>query len=331
MVGVMVRPQDQVADGCGFEAFREAVSRTFVPLLAETKQECNFAGSITSAELGPLLLAQVAAGAHVVRRSSRLIRRADLDCYKLSLQVAGRSLLIQDDRTALMAPGDMAIYDTTRPYELRFDAPFRMIVLMFPRSLLQVSEASVRLMAGQRIRADGGLGGLVGAFVAGLPQQADQCSAAASRLLADAVLDMLAAALAHELGSTGSRSQGPRQAVLLQQIRSFIEDQLADPELGPSDIAAAHHISTRYLRKLFEAEGDSVARWIRTRRLEHCRRDLGRADLAGRSVSAVAARWGFTDAAHFSRLFKATFGQSPREYRHHALGPAWCEQYIETA
>jgi AraC-like DNA-binding protein len=32
-------------------------------------------------------------------------------------------------------------------------------------------------------------------------------------------------------------------------------------------------------------------------------------------VSAVAARWGLTDPAAFSRLFRAAYGVPPLEYR----------------
>ena len=32
-------------------------------------------------------------------------------------------------------------------------------------------------------------------------------------------------------------------------------------------------------------------------------------------MSGIGARWGLWDAAHFSRLFKATYGISPRAYR----------------
>jgi AraC-like DNA-binding protein len=137
-----------------------------------------------------------------------------------------------------------------------------------------------------------------------------------------AAVSALVKTLERDVGS-GPAANGPRQAVLLQQVKDHIEEQLAGPDLGPATIAAAHHISPRYLRKLFEGEGDSVARWIRSRRLEHCRRDLARTELCDRSVSAIAARWGFTDAAHFSLLLESAYGRSPREYRHVALASAW--------
>jgi AraC-like DNA-binding protein len=305
-----------------FEAFREAVSHTFVPLLAETGDENTFTGAVAQNELGSLLLADVTAGSHVVRRNSRLIRRADPGCYKLTLQVAGSAMISQDGREAVLRPGDLTLYDTTRPYELRFDGPFRMIVLMFSRSLLQVPESSVRLLTGHRIPGDNGLGMLVGPFVSGLLRRPDSAATPTDSRLCDAVLDMLAAALLDELSAGDALPNGPRQTVLVQRIKSYIDEGLADPDLSPATVAAAHHISPRYLRKLFEGEGEGVARWIRSRRLEQCRRDLSRLELCDRSVSAVAGRWGFTDAAHFSRLFKSTYGQPPREYRHVAMASA---------
>jgi AraC-like DNA-binding protein len=43
------------------------------------------------------------------------------------------------------------------------------------------------------------------------------------------------------------------------------------------------------------------------------RQDLLDPDLRDRPVSAVGARWGFHDAAAFSRAFRASYGVSPGE------------------
>jgi AraC-like DNA-binding protein len=104
------------------------------------------------------------------------------------------------------------------------------------------------------------------------------------------------------------------------RIRAFIEQRLADPELTPATIAAEHHISLRYLHKLFHGQGITVAGWIRDRRLERCRRDLADPTLTARPISAVAARWGFTNPAHFSQAFRAAYGLSPRQFREHHTG-----------
>ena len=69
----------------------------------------------------------------------------------------------------------------------------------------------------------------------------------------------------------------------------------------------------RALHALFEDSGESVAGLVRHERLSRCFDDLGRA--GGGSVTEIAFRWGFRDAAHFSRVFKREFGVSPSDVR----------------
>jgi AraC family transcriptional regulator, positive regulator of tynA and feaB len=56
---------------------------------------------------------------------------------------------------------------------------------------------------------------------------------------------------------------------------------------------------------------------VRAERLARCLEDLQRAN--GGSVTDIAFRWGFCDAAHFSRVFKRAFGVTPSDVRHEAL------------
>jgi AraC family transcriptional regulator, positive regulator of tynA and feaB len=56
---------------------------------------------------------------------------------------------------------------------------------------------------------------------------------------------------------------------------------------------------------------------VRRERLARCYEDLELA--SGGSVTEIAFRWGFRDAAHFSRVFKREFAATPSEVRHAAL------------
>jgi AraC-like DNA-binding protein len=103
--------------------------------------------------------------------------------------------------------------------------------------------------------------------------------------------------------------------VEFESIAEFIEEHLLDLDLSPARIAKAHFISTRHLQEIFKMHGATVTGWIRHRRLERCRRALRDPRNEGRSIAAVAAESGFTDAANFSRAFKREFGVSPRALR----------------
>jgi transcriptional regulator GlxA family with amidase domain len=64
----------------------------------------------------------------------------------------------------------------------------------------------------------------------------------------------------------------------------------------------------------------AVSGLIRHERLEAVRRDLEDPLLANRSVAAIAARWCFFDAAHFSRVFRQHYGYPPSAVRPPAGG-----------
>jgi AraC-like DNA-binding protein len=297
-----------------FDFWRDVVSNTFVALHASRPPGGAFRGALRGARLGDLRIFEVDADPHMVRRTPRLIADSPGDYFKVGLLTQGHGLLAQDGRDTLLGPGDFAIYDTTRPYTFAFDGPFRMLVLIFPRDQLSLPPESVARVTATAISGGQGLGGLVGSFLVQASRVLDEVDARDHARLATNVLDLLTTALAGGLETRPGDPDSVHRALLLQTL-AFIERHLCDPCLSPGAVASAHHISTRYLHKLFQAEGTTVSAWIRRRRLEHCRRDLRDPAHAQRSVSAIGARWGLPDASHFSRLFRAAFGVSPRDYR----------------
>ena len=126
-------------------------------------------------------------------------------------------------------------------------------------------------------------------------------------------IDLLRAAITTHLDAVELGKEAI-QATLFVRIMEYVQQNLQEPELGAARIAAAHHISVRQLYRILAAEGVSLGDWIRTRRLEGARRDLALAYLHD-PISAVARRWGFTDASSFARMFRATYGASPSEWR----------------
>jgi AraC-like DNA-binding protein len=127
-------------------------------------------------------------------------------------------------------------------------------------------------------------------------------------------VDLLCTEAARSAGSPGASG-------ILGEAEHHIEAHLDDLALSPSSVARALNVSTRTLHRQFEQRGDTIGGWIRHRRLENCRADLE--DVTSQvPVSAIGARWGLCDAAHFSRLFKSAYGASPTTYRQEARARA---------
>jgi AraC-like DNA-binding protein len=166
-----------------------------------------------------------------------------------------------------------------------------------------------------RIGGQHGLGALVSSLVVHMHEHLDDYGPADRMRLSTALADLLTVGLAGRLDLRALVPRDSHRRVLLLRIRALIDQRLGDPDLTPGLIADAHHISVRYLHKLFETEGTTVAGWIRARRLERCRRDLLDPALQARPVHAIAGCWGLVDAQHFSRAFRAAYGMPPAEYR----------------
>ena len=296
-----------------FAEWRTLVSDSFVPL--EVRSDASeFRGVLRSRVLDELSIVEVTANGHQVLRTPALIARSERRYFKLNLQLSGHGILIQDNREATLRPGDLAVYDTHRPYTLAFERDFRTLVLMFPHEALDLPADSVGQLTARRMAGDEGLGRLISPFMAQLAENLDALSGTTGHRLAYNAVDLIATMFESELSIRRNPTPGTH-AELLTSIRHYIEAELGDPELSPAGIAAAHFISTRQLHKVFHEADTTVSSWIRMRRLERCRRDLRDPILGDRSVGTVAARWGFLDAAHFSRIFRTAFGEPPSTYR----------------
>ncbi len=302
------RGTDGVAPELRVDCWRELVSQLYVPLSADTTS-ADFGGRVQLSKLGATVVSRVEAGPHTVHRSKAMIAASERGCYKLGLQLEGDAILSQDGRQVVLRPGDFALYDTDKPYSIDFTTPTDMAVFMIPRERLRLSRAAMETMPARGVRRDDDLGTLIGPLLTRLIRQAFCDEGSSSALpMADAVVDLLSALLNDQFGERERRGVD----ALLLEAKSFIDQNLSDPALCPDAVAAAVHVSTRYLQKIFSADGHSVAKWIRQRRLEECRRDLI-SDRDVTSVGAVGARWGLPDSAHFSRVFKGHFGVSPSE------------------
>lgn len=299
-----------------FGDWEHQICETFVPLRVRSPGDASetFRGAVTSSNLGAITLAEVRATQACVERTPTLIRRADPEFYKFGLQVSGTCVIEQGDRQALLNPGDSAIYDTSRPYRVGFSDNFRMVVAMFPREHLALPDAKMAGLTAVRLPGTSRVGGLIGALMRNLSESAMPLDGGVGAHLGDAVLDLVTAALTEQLGEPTPRPPTPKRR-LATEVYTFIERNLTNPDLRPHDIADAHFVSLRQIQKALEGEGDSVAAAIRSRRLDRCRRDLSNPSLTCESIASIAARWGFLDPAHFSRLFRAAFGISPREFR----------------
>lgn len=297
----------------GFAAFREAMARSLIPMQLTSFSPESFWSRIRSAEADHVQLTEITASRHTaVRDAGHIDARAE-GFLKVNVQLSGTGLLIQDNRQALLRPGDLAIYDTQRTFSLAFEDDSRSLVVMFPRGSLDLPPELVDRLTAVTISGRAGVANLVVPFLSQVASNLDQLRSPLGPRLAHNVLDLLSTTMSAELAERAPELG--HGAALFHRVLDYIDVNLGSPSLTPDGIAAAHYVSTRHLHGLFQAQGTTIASWVRGRRLERCCRDLHDPSLAERPVSEIARRWGFLDSAHFCRVFKAHSGLTPTEFR----------------
>lgn len=294
--------------------WRAALNQSFIPMDISVEDDNAFSATMRSRTLNGIRIFDVTANAHVASRAPHNVAQDDVRVFGITVQLEGTSTISQDGVESLLEPGDFAIYDSTRPFERRFESDYRNLILRFPQYMISLPPHTLTRLTATRLGAEEGLGVVVSPFLAEVAKNLEELEGWTGVLVAHTMIDLVSAALGEKLALVGTGTPGGHTEAFLAAC-DFGMQNLAEPGLNPDSIAAACFISVRLLHKIFHGEKTTVSQWIRERRLEQCRRELSDPHQRNRSVGDIASAWGIHDGAHFSRIFRTAYGASPRDYR----------------
>ncbi|MFI1482053.1 helix-turn-helix domain-containing protein [Streptomyces sp. NPDC020747] len=327
MIETVLRSED-LPVGDRFEWWREFTSHSLAPTEITSDHADDFRACARQLDLGAVQVAVLSYPSLRSRRSPALVRRSDPELYHLALTLRGRQSISHCGRDALVGVGDLLLYDTTHPWDASAfpdnDGPVEGIVVNVPRAAIPLPAAKVDRLLGALLPGDTGMGALLAQFLTRLAPESDTCRPQDAIRLGGLTVDLITAFLAHHTDTEDGVPPESRHQTLMVGIHSFIERNLGDPHLSPGAVAGSHHISVRFLHKLFQAQGVTVNAWIRQRRLERCRRDLADPQLADKTIGFLATRWGFVHASEFTRAFRRAYGIPPSTYRQEVLHSQQC-------
>lgn len=306
---------EEVAEKDQLEYWIDMICDEFVQLDCAIEKRRNFKGKIRGSGLGDIRISEVNADAQHVIRSKKQIAKSTESEFLLSLQLDDVGFINQDGRIAELHPGDFALYDSTRPYFLHFNRPFRQIVLQIPYDSLAEQFVRPENITARQISAQTAVGALASQFIQSVAGRLDILSMQERGVINHHIIELVALAMGSMSSLRELDSQSIARTALLERIKQYIEINIRDPKLTPALVAGHHHISERYQRMLFASTGTTLSKYILNKRLELCREALENSALSNYSITQIAFSYGFNDAAHFSRRFKERYGVSPKECR----------------
>lgn len=231
------------------------------------------------------------------------------DWLYLKLMTHGHVDVEEDGNRHHFKTGSMFFIDPQRPFQEHFTQPGRMTVLRIPKSRLR--DRGLKHSLSGLIVVDSNCADVQAAseLIHCIARQHLTPSPAIRDLMGRQLLELIDALL----GAPGGKATSRSTDVVLLRARRHMYICLADTGLDTSAIAAAAHVSVKYLQRLFRSQGTTVMRHLWCVRLQHAQQLLSARHTLKPSAQEVAWRCGFATAAHFSRAYRAEFGICPSQ------------------
>ena len=289
-----------------FAEWADVVCRTYVQVSCDPLEGVGFKAHLTSRAFGIAMLSDVGSTPARYQRTAHDLRRAPSDDMQLLVMREGEAFITQAERSTRLRPGDMALYDATRQFELQFQQSYRATTLKISRQQLVDRLPAASNLTALALGANTALGSMIGTMVHQCAAFPDQAAAHAMRL-STSLLDMVGVAFEAELAS--DTHQLSRHRGLLDRVRQTMREHIPNPDFDLGQVCRKHGLSPRTLNRLFASEGTTAMRWLWQQRLEESRRAL--IERRARNVTEAALSTGFNDLSHYTRSFKQAFGILP--------------------
>ena len=297
-------PRDQRLD-----AWRFALQRWSLELVGEAS---DLYGELVTFTSGQRISFGRIAG---TSQSIALDFRQDAPCFWLVLLLAGAMTATAGGASLEIAEGDMVYGGGTIRAELQMRSEHRLLIVRVPHTLPALKSRTALPIEMSNLVSETGIGRMLSSLLRSVADTILDVSDDEMRPVELALPEFIAATLLDRAPTKALGGAAGGRAAILDRAFQTIEARLSDPALNLHQVANEHGISSRYLQKLFESYGESFGQFVKLRRLERCRLDLGSPLYAQRSISEILYQWGFNDSASFSRAFRERYGISPREYR----------------
>ena len=303
---------DQVSPHDRIGYWSDWVNRLFCGLQTDLYGDTDFDGNIASAHAGDVILTRLESNRHRVMRSASQVRGSELGYLKIVAPFHGCAGVEQKGREAWVSPGEWSIYDTTDRYAVSNPSRVEHLIVMVPKADLAERGLAIDALMARRLGGNGGIARVTLETMRSAWQELPSMSDEAARSLGDVITQCVHLSL---LDLAGRGTAATQRETLRERIKQHVMRHLSDPGLSVEQIARALNSSRRHLYNAFADEPDGVAGYLLARRLEACCAAFDNPRLAELSITEVALAHGFSNLAHFSRVFRARTRLSPTEYR----------------
>jgi AraC family transcriptional regulator, positive regulator of tynA and feaB len=238
-----------------YHAWRALLYANYGRYNPEGIEPAAFVGWVRPLSTNGLTAVDIGCNAPRIERTQRDIRLDGVEHYSVLFQVAGCSAFSQNDRVTRVATNDVVLIDTARPMTCFVDnCVAQWLILDLPRRSL-ISHLGFEPQGGASRCGGTRAGRALLDLVQGADEGDESLLSAGHSYIQLAFYDLVGALFVpSEQGSVSRHSDK-----LFAHVHRLMVEHFADPDFGPSDVAAKAGISLRYVQKLFAGRARAAA------------------------------------------------------------------------
>lgn len=291
--------------------WKHTINETYFDLDVSFRQPNKFSGFLQHAKLLEIGVSHYHANTVHYNRGRQSSGYID-DSILITFPMTGDVRFTQKGRQLTSKPGQFFIELSSLPYEFYHLHEASLYVIKVPLSLLMPQMGTIERQFARSLTIDEGAGRLLVFQIRQILEliQQHRLAALEVKILEQQLLNLIVLTLIAPKEVMMSTSSSI-QSVHLKRIEHYVSLNLASSDLNPKTVAAACHISARYLHKLFSDLPYTFSDWVKELRLKQANHILKTKSYV--TISEVAHRVGYDDQGYFSRIYKQHFGYSPRD------------------
>ncbi len=299
--------------------WKRTINEAYFDLNVSFRQPSQFSGYLQHAKLLDISVSHYHANTVHYKRSLASNQTSDSgkdnssdDSILITFPVTGNVRFAQKNRQLTSSPGQFFIELSNLPYEFYHLQQVSLYVIKVPLALLTPQMGTIERQFARSLSIDEGAGRLLVFQIRQILEliQQHRLAALEVKILEQQLLNLIVLTLSAPKEVMMSNSSSI-QSVHLKRIEHYVYLHLENPALTPAMVAAACHISVRYLHKLFADLPYSFSEWVKELRLKQANHILKTKSYV--TIDEVAHRVGYNDQGYFSRIYKQHFGYTPRD------------------
>ena len=297
------------------EVWRELLSRKLLRVAMDPVPGKPFRANATLRAQHGLRMGMGRMGACISHRTREIVAD-DNDDMVLFVNLGGPFVIQRGAESLALGDGDACLIDCCETGAFIRPAPGKLACVRVPRSALDDQVPSLESVVGRLIPGDTDPLRLLLSYVALLLENDDMALLPeASPPVVRHIGDLVALTVGAGREAARLAESSSLRAARLRAVKTYITGHIGPFPILIENVAAHHRISSRYVRKLFEAEGRNFSTYVTHQRLARAHSLLTQPSPQVSAISSIAYEVGFGDLSYFNRAFRQRYDATPSDIR----------------